>query len=141
MTLPHPERPPLTPAVTALRLGLLYFAAVFTLGLAFGTVRAIGLAPRIGEPAAVALELPLILSVAWMICGHLLRGHSLSRGGAAVMGGAAFLLLMLAETALSVLLFGRTAAQHLALYAEPAHRLGLAGQIAFAAMPMLRRRG
>jgi hypothetical protein len=44
-------------------------------------------------------------------------------------------LLMLAEVALSIALFGRTLADHLALYADADHQLGLAGQIAFALIP------
>lgn len=123
----------------ALRLGLLYFAAVFALGFALGTLRTFVLAPALGALGAVLVELPVILGAAWLICGRLLRRRRLSLPAAAVMGATAFALLMLGEAALSVLLAGRTLAQHLALYAEPAHLLGLAGQLAFAGFPLLRR--
>lgn len=123
----------------ALRLGLVYFAAVFALGFVLGTVRIFLLIPRLGELGAVAVELPVILTGAWLICGRLLRGPRLTASEAAAMGATAFALLMLAETGLSVLLFGRTLSGHFALYAEPAHFLGLAGQLAFAAFPLLRR--
>jgi hypothetical protein len=55
------------------------------------------------------------------------------------MGAVAFILLMLAEAALSVGLSGRTVTGHLALYGEPAHLLGLAGQIVFATFRLMRR--
>uniref|UniRef100_UPI0013D942F5 hypothetical protein n=1 Tax=Sandarakinorhabdus rubra TaxID=2672568 RepID=UPI0013D942F5 len=58
----------------------------------------------------------------------------------AVMGGTAFLWLMAAELGLS-LAFGRTAGEHLAALLAPAGLLGLAGQILFAALPLLVRVG
>jgi hypothetical protein len=56
-----------------------------------------------------------------------------------MMGATAFVLLILGEASLSLWLAGRTMAEHLALYAEPTHLIGLAGQMAFAAFPLLRR--
>jgi len=123
----------------AIRLGALYFAAVFAVGFALGTIRMLVLVPRLGELAAVAIELPVILTAAWIICGWLLRGRKLSRSEATGTGAVAFVLLMLTETALSVVLSGRTVTGHLALYAESARLLGLAGQIAFASFPLIRR--
>lgn len=125
--------------IAALRLGLLYFAAVFALGFVLGTFRTLVLIPVLGEIGAVMVELPVILTAAWMICGRILRGRRLTLADAAVMGAAAFALLMLAEAGLSLWLGGRTPAEHLALYAETAHLIGLAGQLAFAAFPLLRR--
>jgi hypothetical protein len=68
-----------------------------------------------------------------------LRDRGLTRSEAAGTGAVAFVLLMLAEAALSVGLSGRTVTEHLALYGEPAHLLGLAGQMAFATFPLMRR--
>ncbi|MFN3646788.1 MAG: hypothetical protein ACK4S2_09755 [Gemmobacter sp.] len=101
----------------ALRLGLVYFAAVFAVGFVLGTVRTLVLIPRIGELGAVLVELPVILTAAWAICGRLLRGRRLGAAQAVAMGAVAFGLLMLAEAGLSVGLSGRTLAGHLALYA------------------------
>ena len=123
----------------AIRLGLIYFAAVFAVGFVLGTIRTLFLTPSIGELGAVLVELPVILTAAWVICGRLLRGRRVTAAQAAAMGVAAFTLLMLGEAGLSVWLFGRTLPQHLALYAQPAKMIGLAGQIAFAAFPLLRR--
>ncbi len=55
------------------------------------------------------------------------------------MGGTAFALLMLAELALA-LAFGLTLTQYLQSYATPAPQLGLAGQIVFGLLPLLRGR-
>jgi hypothetical protein len=124
----------------ALQLGLLYFAAIFALGFVLGSFRVLWLLPRVGEWAAVAMELPVILGAAWLISGRLVRDRRLSLTQAGIMGGSAFVWLMLAEAGLSLLLAGRSLSEHLALYAEWPHRLGLAGQLAFAALPLLRHR-
>ena len=125
--------------MTALRLGLGYFAAVFAAGFAMGTLRVLVIAPRLGEVPAVLLELPVMLAVAWLVCGWLVRGRDLTAGQAALMGAVAFACLMLAEAALSVLVFARSLSDHIALYAQAPHLAGLAGQVGFAALPLLRR--
>lgn len=123
----------------ALRLGALYFAAIFATGFVLGTIRTLLLLPRIGELAAVAVELPVILAAAWLICGWILRGRHLTKTGAAIMGTTAFILLMMAEAFLSVILSGRTLGEHIELYAEPAQLLGLIGQVTYAAFPLVKR--
>jgi len=125
---------------SALRAGVVYFLAVFAAGFVLGVLRTLFVAPRIGVLAAVAVELPIVLGVAWWVSARLQRGSSLTSRDAAVMGGTAFVLLMLAEASLSIALFGRTFAEHLSLYADADHQLGLAGQIAFALIPMVQVR-
>jgi hypothetical protein len=90
----------------------------------------------------VALELPLMLLAAWWICGVVLRRNPVPHSALSglTMGGSAFLLLMAAEMALAVLAFGRTPADHWASFAGLPEQLGLAGQLAFAFIPLLRRR-
>jgi hypothetical protein len=124
---------------SALLAGTLYFAAVFALGFVLGVLRTLVLAPLAGPTVAVAIELPILLAFAWLASGHLvarLRVRAATPERIA-MGGIAFVLLMLAELGLSLVLGGRSPAEHLALYREPAHQLGLAGQLAFAAFPAL----
>jgi hypothetical protein len=125
--------------IVAFRLGLFYFAAVFATGFVLGTIRTLVLVPRLGEAGAVALELPMILAAAWFICGRLVRHRQLAAIEAVVMGAIAFALLMAAEAGLSRALGGRSLNEYLFLYAEPAHRLGLIGQMVFAVFPCLRR--
>ena len=125
---------------SALRAGVVYFLAVFAAGFVLGVLRTLFVAPHIGVLAAVAIELPIILAVAWWVSARLQYGSSLTLRDAALMGGTAFVLLMLAEASLSIALFGRTFAEHLSLYADADHQLGLAGQIAFALIPMVQVR-
>lgn len=123
-----------------MRSGVLYFLAVFGAGFVLGVLRTLFVAPRVGVLAAVAIELPIVLALAWWVSARLQRGSTLTLRGAALMGGTAFVLLMVAEASLSIALFGRTIAEHYALYADADHRLGFAGQIAFALIPWLQNR-
>ncbi|MFZ4689092.1 MAG: hypothetical protein ACOYLS_07630 [Polymorphobacter sp.] len=127
---------------SAIRAGLVYFALVFAIGFGLGAIRVGIVIPRVGEFVAVCLELPLMLGSAWWICRRITHALAVPAGIAAraSMGATAFAALMLAELALAVLVFGRTPAQHLARYASAAALLGLAGQILFAAFPILQRR-
>lgn len=54
-------------------------------------------------------------------------------------GVLAFALVMVAELALAVLLFGQSPAQHLDAYRHFAGLAGLAAQLAYALFPALRR--
>ena len=120
--------------------GTAYFGAVFAAGFVLGVLRTLVLVPLLGELAAVLVELPLILTIAWRVCTRLLRRWPLSPRSALGMGGIAFLLLMAAEAGLSTLLAGRSLAEHLALYAQLPHLVGLAGQLAFALFPWIQVR-
>ena len=107
----------------ALQAGVAYFALVFALGFAFGTVRTLLLArfPEISRFAAVLVELPVILTASWLICRHVIRRLAVpdTWRERAIMGAVAFALLMLAEAVLDALLSGATLAGHFAQYSEP----------------------
>lgn len=124
----------------AIRLGFGYFLAVFAIGFLLGALRVGFIVPRLGPLAAVLLEIPVMLASAWLICGALLRRHAVTTAGRLVMGGLALGLLLLAELGLSVLLAGRTPAQHWALYRQLPDQIGLAAQLLFAGFPLLRGR-
>lgn len=121
----------------ALSAGIVYFIAVFAAGFVLGVLRTGVLLPLIGPLWAVLVELPVILSIAWLVCTRILRRWLLTPAAAAAMGAVAFSLLMLGEAGLSMLLVGRSLAEHLALYAQLPQQLGLAGQLAFAAFPWI----
>ena len=89
----------------------------------------------------MALEVPLILGLSWLVAGRVLRRWPLSQGQALAMGGLAFAFLMLAEFALAWLLSGQTPAAYAATLATGPGALGLAGQIGFALIPALRALG
>lgn len=117
--------------------GTAYVATVFAAGFVLGVLRTLVLVPLLGELGAVLVELPVILTISWLVCTRILRRWPLSPAAAAAMGAIAFVLLMLVEAGLSPLLAGRSLAEHLALYAQLPHQVGLAGQLAFAAFPWM----
>jgi hypothetical protein len=118
---------------------LVYVATVFAAAFGLGTLRVLLVAPRLGELAAVTLEVPVVLGLSWLVAGRVLRRWPLPRPGQRLaMGGLAFALLMLAETVLGITLFGRTPAGILAAMATLPGLVGLAGQIGFALIPALR---
>ena len=119
--------------------GLAYFGCVFGVGFALGVVRTVLVAPLLGDTVAVALELPIILALAWFICRWLTRRFEVPArlSPRALMGVIAFALLMAGEVTISLLLAGRSLTEHVQLYQEASHILGLAGQIAFALFPVL----
>lgn len=122
------------------KAAILYVAVVFAAAFLLGALRVSVVVPMTGALLAVALEVPVVLGLSWIVAGRVLRRWPLPLGGRIAMGGIAFVLLMLAEMALAVL-FGQTLGQFLAAMATPPGALGLAGQIGFAAIPALRGRG
>jgi hypothetical protein len=122
----------------AVAAGSLYFGIVFALGFVLGVVRTLAVEPAFGKTLGVVVELPVMLTASWWVCRRLMRRMGVAGiHEAALMGALAFVLLMGAEAAMSVLLFGRTLSAHLALYAEPADLLGLVGQVVFAILPLI----
>jgi hypothetical protein len=132
-----PARPPVVAAAV-------YFALVFALGFVLGTVRTllVQYLPGASRLLGVLVELPIMLGASWFLCRFVVRRFGVAHAVAAraVMGGLAFVLLQLAELLLGALLFGRTPAQHLLLFSEASYALGLAGQVGFGLMPLVRLR-
>lgn len=119
--------------------GLAYAILTFGVGFALGSIRTLLLAPRVGLTLAVLIELPVILGASWWISRLCVTRFQVSRAVAArlLMGVVAFLVLMLAEVALSVAIFGRPVAGYLASFTTLAGAIGLAGQVAFAGFPLV----
>lgn len=117
--------------------GLIYVLFVFAAGFLFGTLRTIWLGPMLGPVAAVAIELPFILGVSWIACGWCMRRYAVATLRQRTwMGVTAFSILMATEALLSVLMFGRSPDDYASAFLTPAGLLGLAGQVAFGAMPL-----
>ena len=114
---------------------LAYALPVFAAGFVLGALRAIWVAPALGPLAAVALELPVMLGIAWGLAGPVFRRWP----GAprAATGATAFAILMALEAALEAA-FGQSTAAFLAGLTTPAGALGLTGQIGFGLIPRLR---
>ena len=113
-----------------------YALTVFAAGFLLGAFRVLWLAPRLGPTAAVALELPLILAVAWIACRRTAAAVPATPRARLAMGGIAFLFLMAAEALIGTA-FGRGLAAQIHELTSAAGLLGLGGQIAFALFPLL----
>lgn len=121
-----------------LRSAFAYFAGIFALGFVLGTVRVLWLVPRLGETAAVLIELPVMVTASWLWARRIVARHRLpSRRSALALGLGGLALLLLAELALGLTLFGQSAGQWLAALTTPPGALGLAGQVLFGLMPAL----
>lgn len=116
-----------------------YFGIVFAVAFALSVVRTLFVASRTGEVAAVLIETPLILLVSWFAARwSILRFRIAARAlDRLTMGGAAFALLMIVETAVSLLLLARPLEAQLAAYGTVAGAIGLLAQMAFALVPLL----
>jgi hypothetical protein len=117
--------------------GGVYFAGVFALGFALGIVRVLITGPKLGETAALLLEVPVILTASWFASKCCVAVFSVppSAPDRLTMGFAAFSLTMLAELALSVMLFAHTVPEHFATYTHFPGLTGLAAQALFALIP------
>ncbi|MDB5673995.1 MAG: putative rane protein [Sphingomonas bacterium] len=126
-----------------IKAALAYFVIVFGLGFALGALRVLVIIPHIGETAAVLLELPVMLAASWVAAGWCVRHFAVPVDVPArlAVGVLAFALVMVAELALAVLLFGQSPAQHVETYRHFAGVAGLAAQLAYALFPVLRRGG
>jgi hypothetical protein len=126
--------------MSSIKAGVAYFAVVFGAGFVLGTLRVLLLAPQIGETAAVFVELPVILTISWFACGWIVRRFfsASTVQTLAAMGAVAFGLLMAAEAALSVFVFGRSMGEHLDTFRTVSGAIGLAGQVVFALLPLIR---
>lgn len=125
----------------AVLAGLVYFLIVFAIGFVLGTLRVLFVVPQFGETAAVAMEVPVMLTASWFACRWIVARFAVPDAAAArlVMGGVAFALLMAAEAGVSVFAFGRTVGEHFAVYTGSGAQLGLAAQVAFALFPLAQR--
>lgn len=125
---------------SAVGAGAAYFASVFAAGFALGIVRVSVLVPLVGSLGAVLVELPVILTASWILCGWILRRFDVPRAVSRrlVMGGVALALLLGAEVVLAAVAFGRTPAAYLSSFATTEGAVGLAGQIVFALFPWMR---
>ena len=125
----------------AAKAGAAYFGAVFLVAFMFGIFRVLVLVPRLGAVTAVLLETPLILAVSWFASRWISMrlGVAQNLASRAVMGGAAFVLLMIVELGVSTLVFGTPVGDYFAAIFLPPGLIGLAGQIGFAFIPLIQR--
>jgi len=123
-----------------IKAGIFYFILVFAAAFVLGAVRIRIIVPNLGEIAGLLIELPVILAWAWIVCGWLIRQFRVPTQAQPrfVMGGLAFVLLIVAETLVGVIGLRESILEHFAAYGKVPMLIGLAAQLAFAAMPWLR---
>lgn len=119
------------------KAGIAYFAVAFGCGFVLGALRELVAVPRLGGLAAVALEVPIMLAISWVAAGRVVRRFAVPNalGARLATGGLAFVLLQAAEIALANA-FGTSPTAYLAGLVTPRGALGLAAQVAFAALPI-----
>ena len=120
------------------RAAVVYFAFVFVAGFLIGTIRVFLIVPLWGELRAVLVETPIMLAVSWLVCGSITRRYDVRGRQAGLAIGAGAFALLAAELGLSLLVFGRAPLDFLRAFGTAAGSVGLAGQVAFALMPLLR---
>lgn len=130
------------PIPHALTAGVMYAVGMFAMGFIMGGVRLFLLLPLFGELIAVAIELPIMLGLSWLLCGRAIQRQGLTRdiGPRVAMAITAFGTLILLDFMLGMLLFGSTAMELVARWGTPAGALGLAGQLVFGLFPLVRLR-
>jgi hypothetical protein len=123
--------------VPVVKAALAYVLPVFAVAFVLGALRVTWIAPALGPIIAVAMEVPLVLGLSWVVAGRVLRRWPVALVARLAMGAAAFAVLMALEYA-TALAFGQTGAQFLSAMTTPHGLLGLAGQIGFGLIPLLR---
>jgi hypothetical protein len=119
--------------------GVTYFGIVFAVGFLLGALRVLLLEPFLGDWGALLLEIPVMLALSWKTCQWSLEKlHVPPRvTSRAAMGTIAFLLLMAAELAISVVGFQRSVAEHVAMFQHAPTIVGLMAQVLFSLFPLL----
>ena len=120
------------------KAGIAYFAVAFAAGFGLGAFREIVVVPHLGGLAAVAAEVPIMLTISWIGAGAFVRRFAVPPDlmSRLAMGGLAFALLQAAELALASA-FGTSPGAHLASLATARGALGFAAQVVFALFPAL----
>jgi hypothetical protein len=122
------------------KLGVAYAISVFAIGFMLGTARVLILAPRVGSTVAVAMEAPMMLAASWFMSGMWMRRLNVPLGtyDCILVGAVALATLTGLEVALSLGMFHRSMGEYVADLRSPGGVIGLAAQLVFAGVPLLR---
>ena len=137
---PHLAGPSLSWAtMTIVKPALLYFAVVFAMGFALGTIRVLLVVPLVGERTAELAEMPLMLGVIVLAARWVVRVWLPDRSFARTLavGLSAAGLVLLADVGVGVGMRGMTLGQ---IFLERDPIAGAAyyvGLLVFALMPLL----
>ena len=125
----------------AVKAGIIYSLLVFLVAAMLGSIRQTLLVPWFGTVTAVMIELPIVLAIAWNVCGIVLKNIPVDAavGPRLIMGATALACVLLEEMALATLAFGQSFATFAGQYLTLPGLMGLAGQVVFALIPLVRR--
>lgn len=117
---------------------LVYFAAVFATGFAFGVVRQVWLAPWLGRSTAIYIELPLMVLVSFAAARVVMaRTPAPTRREAMWIGAVAFGLLMVAEALIGLWLRGLSWPEYWAHFRKPDGAASILAYVLFGLAPLL----
>jgi hypothetical protein len=121
-----------------LKTGLLYFAALFSVGFVLGTIRVIWLVPELGTRRAELMEMPLmfvaiVLISRWIVVYFNVEFKIIDRLG---MGLIAFILLIVTEFLVVLKLRNMTISHYLASRDPVSSTVYYIMLLVFAAMPL-----
>ncbi|HEY4580868.1 MAG TPA: hypothetical protein VIG89_07505, partial [Candidatus Acidoferrales bacterium] len=130
------------PTMRRLKAGALYFATVFGAGFAFGTVRVLLVAPRVGERTAELVEAPLMVAASYFAARWIVRRFALPPAPLQRLAvGLIALVLMLAfEFGFVLQLRGLTIAEYFATRDPVSGTVYYLSLALFALFPLLLRR-
>ena len=118
-------------------IGFIYYAVVFTTAFVLGVTRTVLVAPVMGMTAAVWLEVPIVLVVSWAVTRRLLHQRAFMLPQRLIMGATAFSATMISEIVFAHILRDQSVVQWADEVVSPLGLVGLAAQVAFAAMPAI----
>jgi len=104
-----------------------------------GTIRVLLVVPNVGELVGVLIELPILLTLAWIISVRVVVKAQVPHrlGPRLIVGASGLLLLLSTELVLSIWLFGNSAEAYFEAFRTPQGAIGLAGQAAFGLFPVV----
>jgi hypothetical protein len=119
--------------------GTVYVVLLFAIGFVLGACRVMFVVPVIGQLWATVAEIPIMLMAAFFLCRWvMLRWNVPTDVSHRLQVAIWFLaLLLLFETTVAALLFGRSFVDQWAALLEPAGLVGLSGQLAAAVLPLM----
>ena len=118
-----------------------YFALTYVAGFVFGSLREWLIVPRAGTLIATLIETPVMLTVTYFAAQWIVGRFEIppSSGERLLIGGIAFLILMIAEVVLSGFMRGWSVEAWVAHFKTPDGAISLAMFVLFGLMPWIVR--
>lgn len=123
--------------MTHLKASFLYFLLVYLAGFAIGTIREFLVTPAVGLTNALLIELPIMAVISFFVARFVLNRtpEAKTLGDRLFVGCAAFILLLIAEEAMSRILRGISIFTLWADFETPAAIANIVGLGLFLLMP------